>query len=216
MTHSGSLPRERIREQRSLTRTYLEKHFGALKEIGIVDIGWRGSIQDNLAHLYPERRFHGHYLGLAPWFNPQSPNGTKSAYGPDLNQSTNHRELMNAVDLMEMLCNSAGGTTRGYRESEQGIEAVREVNPAENRAWETYSGQFQAGVLEAASDATVRQILEEIDADHPARGRAAALGRDPEPAAARIGGDVLFLEARRGVWFGEPSTGSPGFPIAPS
>jgi hypothetical protein len=51
----------------------------------VVDVGWRGTIQDNLARGFPEIFFSGWYLALFPFFNPQPANVAKAAVGPDGN-----------------------------------------------------------------------------------------------------------------------------------
>jgi hypothetical protein len=51
----------------------------------VVDVGWRGTIQDNLARAYPDLFIIGCYLALFPFLNPQPANVTKSAVGPDGN-----------------------------------------------------------------------------------------------------------------------------------
>ena len=54
-------------------------------KIIVVDVGWRGTIQDNLARGFPNIHFTGWYLALFPFLNPQPRNGTKSAVGLDAN-----------------------------------------------------------------------------------------------------------------------------------
>jgi len=51
----------------------------------VVDLGWRGTIQDNLAHVLREIRFHGVYLGLFPYLNKQARNVSKEALAFDGN-----------------------------------------------------------------------------------------------------------------------------------
>ncbi|MCK7578473.1 MAG: hypothetical protein MZV65_23875 [Chromatiales bacterium] len=82
---------------------------------GLVDIGWRGTIQDNLAWMLPNTRLFGYYLGLQRFLNPQPPNGIKRAYGPDANLNLFFSHLLDAVSPMEMLCNSPHGSVMGYR-----------------------------------------------------------------------------------------------------
>jgi hypothetical protein len=47
-----------------------------------VDIGWRGTIQDNLAHVLPEKTLFGHYLGLARVLNEQPVNCRSTPSAP--------------------------------------------------------------------------------------------------------------------------------------
>ena len=115
----------------------------------LVDIGWRGTIQDNLCHLLPQSTIHGYYLGLQPFLNPQPENATKTAFGPNLNQK-NHSLYdalcMQFISPLEMLCNSPHGSVVGYAASAPHA-AVRVVDPVENITWEVFSSRIQASVL---------------------------------------------------------------------
>jgi hypothetical protein len=59
---------------------------GASGDVVVVDVGWRGTIQDNLARVLPGRHLHGFYLGLFPYLNEQPPNTTKTAVAFDANR----------------------------------------------------------------------------------------------------------------------------------
>jgi FMN phosphatase YigB (HAD superfamily) len=115
----------------------------------IVDIGWRGTIQDNLAHLLPQTQIHGYYLGLNRYLNRQPANTVKSAYGPNLNDIDRDSRLLDFVAPIEMLCNSAGGSVHEYRRGAARVEVVRQVDPDENAVFEACARHFQAGVLDA-------------------------------------------------------------------
>ena len=119
------------------------------RTVGIVDIGWRGTIQDNLAYALPESTLHGYYLGLNTYLNAQPENTRKSAFGPDLNRSDDYRPLLDFVAPLEMLCNSPHGSVDGYRADTNGAQAHRLVDADENRIHEEYVRHFQAGVLDA-------------------------------------------------------------------
>jgi phosphoglycolate phosphatase-like HAD superfamily hydrolase len=115
----------------------------------IVDIGWRGTIQDNLAHLLPQTQIRGYYLGLNRYLNRQPANTVKSAYGPNLNDIDSDSGLLDFVAPIEMLCNSAGGSVREYRLGEDRVEVVRQVDPDENAVFHACARHFQAGVLDS-------------------------------------------------------------------
>lgn len=119
------------------------------RTVGIVDIGWRGTIQDNLAYALPESTLHGYYLGLNCFLNAQPHNARKSAFGPDLNRSDDDRPLLDFVAPVEMLCNSPHGSVDGYRVDADGVRARRLVDADENRIHEDCVRHFQAGVLDA-------------------------------------------------------------------
>jgi HAD superfamily hydrolase (TIGR01549 family) len=117
--------------------------------IGIVDIGWRGTIQDNLAYALPGTQVRGYYLGLNRFLNVQPDNVKKIAYGPNANESDALCALLEFVAPIEMLCNSPHGSVEGYIETPRGVEAVRRVDDEENRVHADYVQHFQAGVLDA-------------------------------------------------------------------
>ncbi len=116
---------------------------------GLVDIGWRGTIQDNLALLMPRTRFYGYYLGLQRFRNPQPPNGVKRAYGPNANLSLFYSHLLDAISPMEMLCNSPNGSVMGYRLAGGGqqAQAIRLREPTEEAVYTEVVHYFQEGVL---------------------------------------------------------------------
>jgi FMN phosphatase YigB (HAD superfamily) len=117
--------------------------------IGIVDIGWRGTIQDNLAYALPELKVLGYYLGLNRFLNAQPENVGKNAYGPDLNESDALGALLDYVAPIEMLCNSSNGSVDGYESTAHGVKVIRHVDDEENRVHAEYVRHFQAGVLDS-------------------------------------------------------------------
>jgi histidinol phosphatase-like enzyme len=130
------------------------KSRGVGKELrlGIVDIGWRGTIQDNLAHCLPSHHLHGLYLGLARFLNQQPLNTSKQAFGPDLNLSQDHAVLLDAVSALEMVCNSPHGSVEGYHfDADSQPQAVRRIDSEENLVYDAFTRPFQEGVLSACT-----------------------------------------------------------------
>lgn len=118
----------------------------------IVDIGWRGTIQDNLAHLLPGTTIHGVYLGLQPLLNEQPANTTKIAFGPDPRHDDEATAaLLRFVAPLEMICNSGCGSVRGYARSADGMMRVIRCDlPDENAVHARYVRHLQAGIVAAA------------------------------------------------------------------
>lgn len=148
-----ALVQARIDADRALLSAYLAQHGldDSVARAGIVDIGWRGTIQDNLALLCPRVQMSGCYLALARFLNPQPANCRKAAFGPDLNHAQHYAHFLDAVSPIEMLCNSPNGSTEGYRQRDDGrVEAIRNVDEAENRVHDSFVRHFQQGVLLAA------------------------------------------------------------------
>ncbi|GGY29292.1 hypothetical protein GCM10011289_35400 [Paludibacterium paludis] len=119
--------------------------------VGVVDIGWRGTIQDNIALLMPDVHFFGMYLGLRRVINTQPSNVVKAAYGPDENKSNEPSALFANFAAMELLCNSPHGSVIGYSNIKDSCTIPqRQVNQEENEAYDEFVGVFQDGVLLAA------------------------------------------------------------------
>jgi hypothetical protein len=138
----------------------------------IVDIGWRGTIQDNLAHVLSHVHLDGFYLGLLRYLNAQPANVTKAAFGPDEN-AFDRATLLKFVTPYEMLTNSASGSVTGYIRTPCGVRAVRVNQPAEDVIHRNYTNAFQQGVLHAIP------ALEARNTDHAwRRARALRLWRE--------------------------------------
>lgn len=119
----------------------------AARRVLVVDIGWRGTIQDNLARVLPGVRWSGLYLALFRFLNTQPKNSEKMAYLFDENRGDVGQELLSPQSAVEMLFNSENGSVTGY--SAMGA-ALREVSPGENRVFEEFTRTFHEGVLAAA------------------------------------------------------------------
>jgi FMN phosphatase YigB (HAD superfamily)/glycosyltransferase involved in cell wall biosynthesis len=93
----------------------------------MVDIGWRGSIQDNLAFLV-NGRIEGAYLALYRYVAEQPPNVQKYGFIADHNSDP---EAFHVGDFapLEFITNGPGGSVTGYRNG----RALREAFPAEER-----------------------------------------------------------------------------------
>lgn len=129
-----------------------EKNFPVNGKVAIVDIGWRGTIQDNIAHLLPDVHFDGFYLGLDKFINQQPVNVAKHAFGPNMNLGGDSHlsHVFAKVSPIEMLCNSPNGSVAGYVKTNGTYQAIRLVEPAENASYDNATLYFQKGVLSAA------------------------------------------------------------------
>ncbi|TCV98285.1 hypothetical protein [Biostraticola tofi] len=117
------------------------------ENICVVDVGWRGTIQDNIALILPKVNFTGVYLGLAKYLNPQPGNSKKYAYGPDLNLSDELPFFLDSVAPIEMITNSPAGSVVGYEIVNGSYCAIRKIDEAENKAWYDFTAKLQKGVL---------------------------------------------------------------------
>jgi FMN phosphatase YigB (HAD superfamily) len=156
-----------IAAQAALLRDYLAQQglHATARRAGVVDIGWRGTIQDNLALLLPDVHFSGYYLGLQGFLNPQPANTAKCAYGPDLNRSTGQAALFRRLPLIEMLCTPPQGGVLGYERATDGRVQSRRTDDEhhDSAIWRTAVAPFQAGVMQALPPWTEALRLHAVD-----------------------------------------------------
>jgi O-antigen biosynthesis protein len=138
-----------IAAQRGLLHRYLrEQGFeGGAAALHCVDIGWRGTIQDNLA-LLTGLPTVGHYLGLFGFLNPQPAGAAKHGYLGDANQPDRPFHLTEVAGL-EMLFSQPGGSVTGYAERDGRVVAERRVFAGEEALLTERMAPVQAGMLAA-------------------------------------------------------------------
>jgi FMN phosphatase YigB (HAD superfamily) len=139
---------QRDRLKAYLAAEGLEAQVG--RRVTVVDIGWRGSIQNNLARLYPTTQFQGLYLGLEQR-GPEPANAQKRAYVTDMNTRRRHAELVTYVAPIEFVCAADVGTTIGYSDSTPPRPILAPIDPATANAYADVVAPFQAGVIAATS-----------------------------------------------------------------
>ncbi|MBT0725042.1 hypothetical protein HH682_11570 [Rosenbergiella sp. S61] len=112
-----------------------------------VDVGWRGTIHDNIALLFPNTKFIGVYLGLQKFLNKQPENTAKFSFGPDLNIKEEYSHYLDSVAPIEMITNSPTGSVTGYVREGEKIVAQRNIDLEENKTWYNFTNKFQEGLL---------------------------------------------------------------------
>lgn len=141
---------QHVIQQRAILKRYF-KTKGLRDDVNtricVVDVGWRGTIHDNIALLYPNIHFTGVYLGLQKFLNEQPLNTSKVAFGPDLNHQLEYPHFLDSVAPIEMITNSPSGSVIGYGEENGKLVAIRSVNDDENSAWHNFTKTFQEGIL---------------------------------------------------------------------
>ena len=125
---------------------------GSMRRVSTVDVGWRGSIQSNIASLFPATSFQGLYLGLDKSKLPLGKNSTKSAYVVDLRRSMRNSNLLTYVAPMEFLCSAPFGSTVGYSLGANSEPIRMSVDKETQAAFDKVVAPFQAGVLAGALD----------------------------------------------------------------
>lgn len=167
---------EHMADRREILLEYFQQQGITNKDgrYGVVDIGWRGTIQDNIALLHPESQFNGFYLGLNQMLNPQPPNAKKEAFGPQFEPDASPalRKMLNFVAPIEMLTNSNSGSVVSYERQNGKVVPIRSVEDRENRVFQSFTGTFQDSVAKIAVD-WAQQL--NYDAVGPGEMRGAAL-----------------------------------------
>jgi hypothetical protein len=146
-------------EQRAALLGYLQRRGIAPQSprVCVADIGWRGTVHDNLARLLPQTLWHGCYLGLqrdrSPEPQPPPPNVVRRSFVAEVvcrgRADGMAYEFLKFVGPMEMLCNSPRGTVAGYAQDGGEPRTLRRNCPAEDRVYHEFVRHFQAGVLAA-------------------------------------------------------------------
>jgi len=138
---------QRRRADRVLLLEYLKtRGVGqSTEEMLTADIGWRGTIQDNLAYLLPDTRIHGCYLGLFHYLNDQPKNASKTAwlFDKNLGEEVDRGEYLAPI---ETLFSAPGGSVSGYLTTDHS-KTEREIDPQEEAVLEYQFGPFQQAIL---------------------------------------------------------------------
>jgi predicted HAD superfamily hydrolase/glycosyltransferase involved in cell wall biosynthesis len=115
----------------------------------VVDLGWRGTIHDNISHIV-NPKLHGVYLGLFRFLNDQRSNVSKHGWLFDMNlDNEKWREI--EVGPLEMLFNSLGGSTIAYHENDGEVIAERKSEETEDKVFNLYTKYLQEGIMHGVS-----------------------------------------------------------------
>ena len=125
------------------------------KEMFMVDIGWRGTIQDNLAHIFTNKKIGGYYLTLYDYYNLQLKNTYKISYLNDKNIRDN--EVASMITLLEWIYNPGTGSVVEYKQG----EALRRAKEEETDIVKKYIKPMQEGMFEGA------KVINEYMKYHP-------------------------------------------------
>ena len=140
-----------LQEQRDLLKSYLAQKGidDNTNRVLIVDIGWRGTIQDNLARVFPKIKWSGAYLGLFRTLNKQPDNVEKFGYLFDENRALDNFVEFAPQAPIEMLFNSPFGSVTGY-EIIDGVVVARRLNiEGEDSVYHKFTGRMHEGILDA-------------------------------------------------------------------
>lgn len=136
-------------KKRSLLRYMMEK--GIVNDgtpIFLVDIGWRGTIQDNLSYILPNKMVDGYYVGLFDFINEQPSNVLKNGF---LTRNEMNR-ILRFVSPFEMICNSSSGSVIRY--DSESSQAIKAMDTKEDNIHHKYISYFQNGVMSCGEEIT--------------------------------------------------------------
>lgn len=113
-------------------------------ELFIVDIGWRGTIQDNLAYIFNNKKIIGYYLTLYDFYNMQPYNTEKIGFIDDRNIRDEY--VSDIITILEWIYNPGTASVTSYEEG----KAIRKAKKDETKVVNTYVLPMQKGMIAGA------------------------------------------------------------------
>ncbi len=187
----GSTIMGNLGNQRELLARYLRDRGMTQEQALVVDLGWRGTIQDNFAHILSDVHFHGVYMGLFPYLNKQPLNVSKEALAFDGNLGHSFDHVSPPAVLESPLTPSIPSAV-GYMDHPDGrvlVVTQEELGRADELIFD-----FQAGVRAAVPYLVDHFIANGYDFDLLSKASENFLKRyfvDPDPGVA----DIWFSSA---------------------
>ncbi|MBL8761993.1 MAG: hypothetical protein JNL50_11900 [Phycisphaerae bacterium] len=110
---------------------------------GIVDVGWKGSMQTNLWRAAAPARLHGMYLALSPISGDDAPGCSRAGFLADTRADdwAQDQVLLNGP-VFEMFATARHGSVRGYERREDRGGRVRPVIEHHPEEAENFRGVF--------------------------------------------------------------------------
>ncbi len=120
------LLRAHVAESRTLLREYLQSVTDPVGPMIMIDIGWRGSIQDNIVRALGIQPTIGIYLGLFPFLNRQPRGATKRAVAFNGNYGDEY-SFASPPAALERPWTPDIPSTIGYRREGSAVKPMHEV-----------------------------------------------------------------------------------------
>lgn len=144
-----TMARDRARE---LLVEYLrDRGWFDAKFAGIVDVGWKGSMQTNLWRAAPPARLHGLYVALSPIVSDDAPGCSRAGFLADTRADdwAQDQILLNGP-VFEMFATARHGSVRGYerRGSNGRVRPVVEHHPEEAENFRGVFARVHGGIEE--------------------------------------------------------------------
>lgn len=154
---------EHARTTWTSARAYLERQ--GLMDGGhavVCDIGWRGTLQDRLASLFPQTVFWGKYVGLFPLLTPQSWNVAKHGLVFDANAGESFDYLV-LPGVLEKPWTEETPSAVGYSCGNTGVNVHYRQSDEEAPSWRV--DLYQKAVVEASP--MLGQRMRDLDFSDP-------------------------------------------------
>ena len=136
----------------ALTGYLRQEGFDRPGRIGLVDMGWHGTMQRSLQRLElrPQAGLCGFYYGLwqSALGNRHGAGLMESAFASEYIPPGEQPGMLDAVSILEELHSAPHGTVSGYRQEGKDWMPVFAEHPQERRQHDTATRHFQAGVLD--------------------------------------------------------------------
>lgn len=145
-----------LQKNKKLLLQYLLKHRLSSvdrSKFAVVDIGWRGSIQENLSRVLDGKcQIIGYYFGLKRSVLPKQSNIIKRGIFFDQSKQKILKPLSLYqpwdIALVEMLTSSGRGSVKGYVLKDGDVLSLRPVNSSEQRSFYQFACFYQDGVFD--------------------------------------------------------------------
>lgn len=137
---------------------YLHQEICATGRVGMVDIGWHGTLQRSVASLLRLRSraplLNGYYYGLWPQAQANRPftGWMEGCFTNDFYPAADRPGLRNAVAIIENLHSACHGTTIGYKQTDGGWAPILQENSVETVQQAALITPFQEATVAAISE----------------------------------------------------------------
>lgn len=129
------------KKKNSLIEYFNKEKIVKNNSIFLVDVGWRGTIQDNISYIFPETNFLGYYYALFDFYNYQPDNTEKISYIKE--REFAYEYIAPLVTFFEILFNTDSGSVKEYA---KGL-AIRKGKDKEKEYVARYTKHIQDGML---------------------------------------------------------------------
>jgi len=150
---------ELAEEERSLLRDYFQQEgLFEHQNIGLVDIGWHGSLQESICRLLSifqhNATVNGFYLGTFAAARARVNAGAKQhAYVCEMGEPREHLAIIQAsVEVFEWIFCAPHGSVIGFQRTDKGIEPILDSIELEKNRLDT-AQHMQAGAMQFIHDA---------------------------------------------------------------